>query len=178
PTLRELNNNSLSDPRVTVINQDAYTYILESDELFNVVIIDLPDPNNESLSKLYSEQFYRMLANRITPDGAFITQAASPYFVREAFWMIVHTIQASDLHTVPLHTYVPSFGEWGFVIGSARQLPAPTVSETLNLRYLTADVLTYAQTFDPDIAEIPTGINTMDNPILARVYERGWRDWE
>ena len=174
----EINEGALDDERVEIINEDAYMFVQNSDELYPVIIIDLPDPNNESLSKLYSETFYRMLYNRLTPDGAFITQATSPYFVRESFWIIAHTIEESGFYVTPLRTYVPSFGEWGFVIGAPMQLPALEVPEGIDLQYLNADVLTAAQTFDPDIEEIETGINTLDDPILTGAYTKGWRQWE
>lgn len=177
PVLRDISANSMRDPLVIVINDDAFNYIVESDQLFPVVIIDLPDPNNEGLSKLYSQTFYRMLSQRLTPDGVFITQAASPYFVREAYWMIANTIEASDLFTIPLHTYIPSFGDWGFVIGSKVRLPALQVNSEIDLRYLTSEVLAAAQTFDPDTEYIQTEINTLDNPALPGAYERGWRQW-
>ena len=175
--LRELNGDALNDPRVTLIHNDAYNYIRDSDELFPVIIIDLPDPNNESLSKLYSQTFYQLLRNRLMPDGVFATQATSPYFVRDTFWTIVTTIEASDLYAVPLRLHVPSFGEWGFVLGSRHRLPDLAVPEGVSLRYLTADVLQGAHFFDPDTDRVPTEINTLDNPILPRVYEAGWRDW-
>lgn len=178
PLLREINQDSMHDARVHVINQDAYTFIQNGDDLYPVVIIDLPDPNNESLSKLYSEQFYRLLRQRLTPDGVFITQATSPYFVRQAFWAIVHTIEASDFHILPLRTYVPSFGEWGFVIGSPIRLAELRVPEGIPLRYLTPDVLDAAQTFDPDTEEVETDISTLDNPAVVHYYEAGWRTWD
>ncbi len=174
----EVNGGALNDARVTIINDDAYKFIQESDDLYPVVILDLPDPNNEGLSKLYSLQFYRLLRERLTPDGVFVTQAASPYFVREAFWTIVHTAREAGFEVLPLRTYVPSFGEWGFVMGSPRRPPQPRLPEGIALRYLTPEVLQAALTFDPDIAEIPTAINTLDNPTLARAYERGWREWD
>lgn len=177
PLVRDINQDALRDARVAIVNEDAYKYIENSVRLFPVVIIDLPDPNNESLSKLYSQTFYRLLQERLTPDGAFITQATSPYFVREAFWMIANTIQASGFFIVPLHTYVPSFGDWGFVIGSPLRLPDLAVPDGISLRYLTTDVLNAAQTFDPDTAPIHTRINTLDNPALPRAYEAGWRQW-
>lgn len=178
PPLVEINEDALNDPRVTVINDDAFKYIEQSDSLYPVIIIDLPDPNNESLSKLYSEQFYRLLYRRLTPDGAFITQAASPYFVREAFWSIAHTIDAAGFETLPLRTHIPSFGEWGFVIGTPLRPPVVRLPDDINLRYLTADVLSAAQTFDPDTAEIDAEVNTLDDPILVRYYERGWQQWD
>jgi len=176
--LRKINGDSLDDPRVTVINTDAYRYLEESSDVYPVVIIDLPDPNNESLSRLYSREFYRLLRQRLTPDGAFVTQAASPYFVREAFWMIANTIQAADFHIQPLRTYVPSFGEWGFVIGTPLRMAKLQVDESLPLRYLTPDVLQTALIFDPDIAYVDTAINTLDNPALVQAYQHGWRQWD
>lgn len=178
PVLRAINADALSDPRVTIINADAYRFLEESSDVYPVVIIDLPDPNNESLSRLYSQQFYRLLRQHITPDGAFITQATSPYFVREAFWMIAHTIEASDFHIVPMHTYVPSFGEWGFVIGTPLQTPTLDLDESLSLRYLNPAVLTSVLTFDPDVASLETDINTLDNAVLAPAYLRGWLQWD
>lgn len=175
--LRELNEDSLNDPRVTLVHADAYNYIRDSEVLFPVIIIDLPDPNNESLSKLYSQTFYHLLRNRLTPDGVFSTQATSPYFVRGAFWTIVTTIEASDLHALPLRLHVPSFGEWGFVLGSRYRLSELSLPQGINLRYLTPDVLRGAHTFDPDTDRIPAQVNTLDNPILPRVYEEGWRQW-
>lgn len=177
PLLREINDGSLDDPRVTVINDDAYRFLAASSDVYPVIIIDLPDPNNESLSKLYSQQFYTLLRQRITPDGAFVTQAASPYFVREAYWTIANTIESAGFKIVPLRSYVPSFGEWGFVLGTTRTEPKVSVDESLPLRYLTPGVLQTALTFDPDIAYVETGINTLDNPVLVRYYEQGWRQW-
>jgi spermidine synthase len=176
--LREINQDALDDPRVTVINEDAYRYLEESSDLYPVVIIDLPDPNNESLSKLYSQQFYQLLRKHITPDGAFVTQAASPYFVREAFWTIANTIEASGFQMLPLHTYVPSFGEWGFVIGTPQRPAQVEIDPALSLRYLTPGVLESTLTFDPDIEHMETGVNTLDNPVLVQAYEKGWRQWD
>jgi spermidine synthase len=182
PILTRITENSMNDPRVTVVNADAYTYIENSDELFNVVIIDLPDPNNESLSKLYTDTFYRMLARRLTPDGAFITQSTSPYFARRAFWMIADTIESAGFQTIPLHAYVPSFGEWGWIIGTklapdalTEQLARVPLVET---RFLTPEVFQTTLLFDPDISRIAVeGINTLDHPLLPRTYEEDWRRW-
>ncbi|MCI0713846.1 MAG: polyamine aminopropyltransferase [Chloroflexi bacterium] len=178
PLLTDINGDALDDPRVEIINQDAFRYVQESSDLFNVIIIDLPDPNNESISKLYSEQFYRFLHDRLTPDGAFVTQATSPYFVRQAFWSIAHTIEAADYEILPLHTYVPSFGEWGFVIAAPSIPPQVSVPEDIELRYLTPEVLTAAQVFDPDIADIDADVSTLDDPVVSRYYIQGWRRWD
>jgi spermidine synthase len=177
PVLRDLNGGALADPRVTVVNQDAFNYVRDGTQQFPVIILDLPDPNNEGLSKLYSQQFYRLLRERLSPDGVFITQATSPYFVRRAYWTIVDTIEASGFEALPLRTHVPSFGEWGFVLGSAAGTPRIGVPEGIDLRYLTPAVLETAHVFDPDTERIEGGVNTLDHPILPRFYEQGWQRW-
>lgn len=178
PIMERLNGDALDDSRVSVVNTDAYSYVADTPDLFSAIILDLPDPNNESLSKLYSQTFYRLLGQRLTADGAFVTQATSPYFTRNAFWTIEQTIAASGFETLPLHTYVPTFGDWGFVVASSRPLPALSVPDDLTLRYLTEPVLQAATVFDPDIARLDgLAVNTLDHPILPRIYEQDWRKW-
>lgn len=177
PALVAMNEDALRDPRVSVINQDAYKFIEESPDVYPVVIIDLPDPNTEALSKLYSQTFYRLLRRKLSPDGAFVTQATSPYFARDAYWCIANTIRSANFEILPLRTHVPSFGEWGFVIATPTRAPQVRVPDGLKLRYLTPDVLEASQVFDPDMAALETPINTLDNPILPRLYIENWRQW-
>jgi spermidine synthase len=177
PLLLEINAGALNDPRVTVVNQDAYRFLENSTELYTAVIIDLPDPNNETLAKLYSQPFYRLLRNSMTPDGVFMTQATSPYFVREAFWTIHNTIAASGFETVPLKVHVPSFGEWGFVLAAPRVEPPLRLPDGIEMRWLDDELLQAATVFDLDTAPVETEINTLNNPILQRAYSNGWRSW-
>lgn len=179
PILERLNEDALDDSRVTIRNEDAFNYIQDNSDLFNVIIIDLPDPNNESLSKLYSDSFYNMLKLRMTPDGAFITQATSPYFARRSFWTIENTIEVATFHTLPLHAYIPTFGEWGFIIGTPLATTDISLPNTITTRFLTQEVLESAQYFDSDIADLDeySAINTLDNPILPQFYADDWRRW-
>lgn len=177
PLLVALSNNAMNDERVTVINQDAFKFLEASKALYPVIIIDLPDPNNETLSKLYSTAFYKLVKQHLTRDGAFITQATSPYFVRQSYWTIVTTIESNDFQVLPLRTHVPSFGEWGFVLGTLVKPPQIAIPEGIELQYLTQDVLESATKFDPDTDRVPAQVNTLNTPILPRIYEREWNAW-
>lgn len=116
--LKDLNDNSLNDSRVTIRNEDAFKYVQNTSENYDVILVDLVDPSNERIAKLYSRQFYTMLAARLSPGGAFITQATSSYFTPNAFGQIALTMDAANPSrvTVPLAQNVPSFGEWGFLM--------------------------------------------------------------
>ncbi len=50
--LSELNAAALTDPRLTIVNADAWVWVQEDHAPFDVIIADLPDPRNLALSKL------------------------------------------------------------------------------------------------------------------------------
>lgn len=182
PLLRELNRDSLRDRRVKVINADAQKYLERTNQRYDVAIVDLPDPNNEGLGKLYSRSFYRLLAKHLSPTGVMVTQATSPFYATAAFWCIVNTIAASDLatgqgklHPLAYHASVPSFGEWGFVLAALRPLSPRQIRLDVPTRYLTRELLPTLFVFPKDLGPRPTPVNRLDNQVLIRLYEGGYK---
>ncbi len=112
-----INQGSLNDRRVRVVNQDAYQFIKNSGDLYDAVIVDLPDPKSVSLSLLYSLGFYKMVAQHLKPFGVIVTQSTSPLYSPEAFLCIKKTMEAAGFSTVPYQNSVPSMGQWGWVLG-------------------------------------------------------------
>jgi spermidine synthase len=177
PLLAALNRGALSDPRVRVVNADAYHFLSSNDERFSMVIVDLPDPNNESLAKLYTREMYRLASRALAADGVLVTQASSPYFAREAFWCIADTIAAAGLEARPYHVYVPSFGEWGFVAaGRPGALRAVPRAIEVPCRFLSDEVARQAFTFARDEGRPPgsRAVNSLVTPVLLDLYNRGW----
>src|SRR2546425_1127220 len=154
PLLRELNGGALDDGRLRVVNADAFIWLQASRETFDVAIVDFPDPHNFSLGKLYSRTFYRLLRTRLAPDGLAVVQATSPMFARRSFWCINETIRSAGLAVRPYHVYVPSFGEWGFVLAAARDW-APPRAYPPGLRFLTGEGSAALFGFPPDMAAVP-----------------------
>ena len=175
--LTKLNQNSFEDKRVTIINQDAWKFIENSNRLYDVIIIDLPDPNNISLSRLYSQSFYRLLSSHLSKAGALVTQSSSPMFSREAFWSIHNTLQSAGLVTTPYHTYIPSFGEWGFVLASKLNLPLGTLRLPNHLKYIDDDTMKSALHFDKDLSQIDVEPNQLISHKLIYYYNDGWDKW-
>src|SRR5690606_6428917 len=136
-----LNRGSLSDPRVTVINEDAFLYLGRIREAFDLIIVDFPDPSNYAVGKLYSLSFYLRLRERLGMRGVAVIQSTSPYYARTAFWSIVTTVEEAGFRALPMHAYVPSFGEWGFVLVGGEELVKPTTMriDPDQLRYLDAE---------------------------------------
>ena len=175
-TLTALNGGALTHPKTRVINADAAQWLEESSELFDVILIDLPDPSNFSLGKLYSVPMYRQVARHLTDGGLIVVQSTSPYFAPHAYWSVVATLEAAGLATAPYHVYVPSFGEWGFVLaGKGAAFPVPERFD-VPTRYLTAATAAEMFRFPPDMARRDVEPNYLNTQILVHYFEEDWRD--
>ena len=175
-TLTALNGGALTHPKTRVINADAAQWLEESSEQFDVILIDLPDPSNFSLGKLYSVPMYRQVARHLADGGLIVVQSTSPYFAPHAYWSVVATLEAAGLSTAPYHVYVPSFGEWGFVLaGKGATFPVPERFD-VPTRYLTAATAAEMFRFPPDMARRDVEPNYLNTQILVHYFEEGWRD--
>jgi spermidine synthase len=185
PDLVALNGNSLNDPRLTIVSQDAWKFVETSQAQFDVVIVDLPDPKSIALSKLYTREFYALLADRIAANGLVTVQAGSPLFARKGFWSVVHTLAdtrnpaypAATLTVLPYHVYVPSFGEWGFVLASPRALAPRSLNLPDGLRFLTDAAWQASQVFGADVADVAAETNSLRSHALVGYYNDGWDNW-
>ena len=122
------NQDAFNDKRVHTIFGDAFISIdalIREQQMFDTVIIDLPDPSHPDLNKLYSTRFYHKVFNVLAGDGAMVVQSTSPYHAKDTFISIGKTIKHADFkHVQQYHHNVPSFGEWGFTIATKNGLSA------------------------------------------------------
>lgn len=177
PTFIALNQRAFFDPRLTVVNDDAWNYVKRTSDHYSVIIIDLPDPNDFSLGKLYSREFYELLKRRLNRGGVLVTQSTSPYFAREAFWTINKTLSAVFSHVVPYSVQVPSFGQWGFNMASGDELRLDSLAVRVPVRFLSPAMVRSLFLFDSDTDAVTVEENHLDNQILVHVYEASFEDW-
>ncbi len=177
PLLTRVNGGALDDPRVQIVNVDAFTWLSERrDGGFDVAIADLPDPSTPALARLFSVQFYRLVRAALQPDGVVAVQAGSPYFARRAYWSIVASVEEAGFETLPYHVTVPSFGEWGFVAGSPAPLPPPGgLRVRVPTRFLDDAVLPTLFVWPRDMARVEVPPHTLLSPQLPDLFLEGWR---
>ena len=175
PLLTALNRQALSDPKVTVVNADAYVWLRNNKDRFDVAIIDFPDPSNYSVGKLYTRNFYETLRRSLTPNALIAVQTTSPFFAPKSFWCIHRTLSEVFSEVLPYHAYVPSFGEWGFMLASAGKMAPgrPPVRRVAGVQFydFQLDRLTY---FPGDMIKKNVEINRLDNQILVRYFDEEW----
>src|SRR5579864_6396975 len=173
--LTDLNKKSLLSPKLHVINADAFPWIDSNTDSFDFIVIDFPDPTNYSLGKLYTTAFYRAVARHLSAQGVIVVQSTSPMFARDSFWCIANTLKQVGLKTYPYHVYVPSFGEWGFVLASTHEYTPPTLLPA-GLRFVSVDGLSSMFQFPPDMSPMPMPPNRLNDQVLVRAYDQDWKD--
>ncbi len=173
PLLRRLNADALHSPKLRLVNADAFGWLESHDEVFDVVVVDFPDPTNFALGKLYTTSFYQLVDQHLAAGGFAVVQTTSPLIARRSFWTVVATIEAVGLATTPYHAHVPSFGEWGFVLAGHRPFRAPAALPP-GLRFLTVDGLPALLQFPPDMARVPAEPNRLSNQVLVHTFEAEW----
>lgn len=174
---KQLNQSSLSDPRVRVVNQDAFLWVGEGDEKFDAVIIDFPDPGNYSVGKLYTTRFYRLLKRRLAPAARVSIQCTSPLVAPRSYWCIIRTLEEAGYRVRPYHAPVPSFGVWGFALASLEDFDAEPMQLSRiegDLKFLTVDVLRGLFELPADLKPLETEVNRLDNQVLVRLYDEEW----
>ena len=183
PMLTEMNQNSLNHEKVDIINADGFNFLEDTDQYFDAIIIDLPDPKSVELGRLYSYEFYKICYNKLRPNGVIITQAGSPYYAKRAFDCIDRTLDAAGFTTLPLHNQVVTLGEWGWVMG-AKDIEKEKLKmavQNINMDdiptvWLNSSAMSLITSFGKQVfkfEEDSVEVNKIHNPVLYKYYLNG-----
>ena len=159
PKLAALNGHALTSPKLHIVNADAFGWLEQSAEHFDVIVIDFPTrptsrwaSSTRPASTPWSTSTSRRRLCR-HPDHLAL-------FARRSFWTVVTTVESVGLTTAPYHAHVPSFGEWGFTLASRRPFTPPRHLPE-GLRFLSVQSLPTLFDFPPDMARVPTEVNRL-----------------
>ena len=177
--IKKLNKNSLFHEKVKILNKDAFIFLKETNEKFDLIISDLPDPNNVSLARLYSIEFYKYLKMKLSSNGLFVTQATSPFYAKETFWCINRTIQKAGIKNLyPYHVNVPSFAEWGFVMASMGTIEVKKLKiKITDTRFIDQKSLAKFFIFEKDLLAKNDNYSSLESPAVLGYYLEEWKYW-
>ncbi len=141
--LPDYSRGSFQDPRAELHHTDAREYLAGTSESFDVIIIDLPEPIEEGPAYLlYTQEFYRIVQNRLTANGIISVQSGSASWTELVNLAAVHhTLKSAFPIVRPYQVDIPSFGgPWGFCLASSRldplSLPAAEIDDRISAREL------------------------------------------
>jgi spermidine synthase len=186
PILTGLNDNSLTNKKVEIINQDAFKFVQNTTNFFDVILIDLPDPRSVELGRLYSLEFYRICHKLLRDEGILVTQAGSPYFATKAFLCINETLKASGFSTQPIHNQVVTMGEWGWVLAQKKSPYGDLKSALQSLQFnnietewMNNESMQLITSFGKNTylwKQDTIKVNRIHNPVLYKYYIKG--NWD
>ena len=157
-----IDKGSLEDERVTIVNEDGFEFIKNTDEVFDIIIVDSTDPISTSKS-LISEEFY-LSCGKIS--DYFVTQSQSPFIQQEYFKTIIKNAKFKNRRVYI--GYVPTYplGLWSFLIGSNKReinLDLDVIRERFKERQI--KTVYYTPELHVAAFELPKWLNEMINSI-------------
>lgn len=87
-----------------------------------------------------------------------------------------NTLKSVGFRTYPYHVYVPSFGDWGYILVAKNsfQLRNNFPSELKFINYELAQTFFH---FPNDSKATVNEINKLNNQVLVRYFEQEWSDY-
>ncbi len=175
--LVEFNQGALNDPKVKTVIEDGRGFIENTKEKWDVVIIDLPEPTEQSheLSRLFSKEFYSLLRKRIEPGGAISVACSAASWMPEYFWSIQATLRKAGFYVLPYHNFILEDGEdWGFCLATTSPIKAEEIRMLVPTTYMSPERLKdmfYMPLYFQNI-DNKWEVQTDNNLVLAEIVKK------
>lgn len=113
---------AFEDSRLELLHTDARDYLEHTNEIFDVIILDLVDPLEAGVAyKLYTQEFYGIVKSKLESSGVMVTQSGPAGLMNyhECFTPIIKTLKNMFTEVLPYNVFVPCFmSMWGFTIAT------------------------------------------------------------
>ncbi|AQQ54323.1 spermidine synthase [Planococcus lenghuensis] len=134
----------LEDARVEVMVGDGFLHIAESENAYDVIMVDSTEPVGPAVN-LFTKGFYAGISKALKEDGIFVAQSDNPWFkadlIRQVQKDVKEIFPITKLYTANIPTY-PS-GLWAFTIGSKKYDPLAVKEERfhdIDTKYYTKEL--------------------------------------
>ena len=179
-----INQQSLDNSKINSQKQNIFRHLNNSTSVYDVIIVDIPDPVDIELNQYYTKEFYELCYKALSQNGVMITQAGSPYFATQAFQCISNTVSASQFSVLEMHNQVLTMGEWGWIIGAKNLDSIQLMSEARALKFddlkttwLNNEAMHMMLSFGKTNVNINDSIvNTLKRPVVHSYYTNG--NWD
>ena len=101
-----------------IFKDEFFSFLHGDSSLYDVIILDLPDPISLHINQYYTLEFYEKCRSRLKSNGLVITQGLSPYFQPQGHDSIIKTLEAAGFNVTPYHNQVPAIGQWSWVLAT------------------------------------------------------------
>lgn len=132
--LQAVHRGAFDDPRLEVRIGDGFDYARTAGERFDLIVLDLTDPDTPA-QKLYTREFFETARGLLNPGGAISLHLGSPVFQPERVRGLLADLQAVFPIVRPLGLHIPLYGAyWGLAVVSETLDPTAVDAATLARR--------------------------------------------
>ena len=166
---RKTTDNAWQSPRVVAEEMDPARWLMvKATEPFDLVIVDLPDPDDFINAKYYTRFFYRKLRQRLRAGAMVVVQATSAFRSPSTFANIRATLEAAGFVTVPYRAAMPTLGEWTFLLAQSSAISAVVRPQWLaGVAVGARDAFALA----PDaVPKVPGQVSRLDEPFVLDAF--------
>lgn len=148
----QLSNGAFEDPRVNLHITDAFLFVKNVEEQYDLIVVDSTDTYEEEEGEisemLWTREFYSDLLRLLTPQGIVVTQADNHVFCPYSCEEVISLFSGVFNHRGFYFGLVPSFGGFsGFVWGSQNNEVSPSLEFRPELKFEYLNELTYQLAF-------------------------------
>lgn len=136
--LGSIHKGVFDDPRLEVKIGDGFEYVKSATERFDLIVLDLTDPDTPAFH-LYSEEFFRMCQRVLKPAGMLTLHLGSPVYQADTVRRNAANLRKVFRHVSPMSLFIPLYGSlWCLAVASdsidPRSLSVDTLSQRMNDR--------------------------------------------
>src|SRR5690625_552801 len=139
--LSSINKGAFEHPKATIYVGDGAEFVRNTDERFDVVLLDLTDPETPA-GPLYTEAFFADCKKVLASGGAVVLHLGSPFHEVEQVRQLSHKLANVFRHVSPYGLYIPLYGAyWALAVVSddlqPKQVDAATIAQRIQERGIT-----------------------------------------
>lgn len=174
PVMRSYNLDALKSPRIEVVIQDAFKWVQNATDKYDLILIDFPHPKSLTLARLYSAEFFRRVFSLLKPKAFAAIQSGPSMYLRDPTLLTLSPIPAVIRETaravgMNAHIYVSPRDEEAFVLAT----PDPAFSidaftTRVGMRGLAG--LGILCSYNPEwkFPSVPIRVNTLNTLTLSQ----------
>ncbi|MEO8303086.1 MAG: polyamine aminopropyltransferase [Betaproteobacteria bacterium] len=164
--LSSVHGGALDDPRLALAIGDGFGFVRRTTERFDLIVLDLTDSGGPS-EKLYTPDFYRACADRLTPGGALSLHIASPIAHPEQIRATMANLRKAFARVTPYLTSVPLYGGMWMMACASNTLDPKSVSAEEIDRRITARGIAKLQYYNGDMHRAALALPNFVRDLVA-----------
>jgi len=131
---RAVHNGVFDNPKLRVLVGDGMKFVRETQERFDLIVLDLNDPMGPA-EALYSAEFFQQCRHALAPGGALTLHIGSPVARPERVAELAQRLNAIFRIVRPYTMYIPLYGSlWAMAVCSDKLDPKAYTADEIDRR--------------------------------------------